>query len=118
MKAQRIRQGEFDPEKSDGCTVISIPYNWLTGKPLLFRECCIEHDRAYWYGGTRSERKAADAALRDCVAGHDHKILAWIMWIGVRIFGSPRSLLPFRWARKVTIVEGLARGYAAGTSKE
>lgn len=107
----RIRHGEFDPANSDGCTLLSKPYQWLTGKQLSFRECCIEHDRAYWYGGTKSERKTADDTLRDCVKGHGHTILAWIMWIVVRIMGSPRSPLPFRWRRNVTILQGMTQGY-------
>ena len=96
-----------------------VPMSAQSGGPVARMVITTGLDaQAYWYGGTRSQRKDADDALRDCVASHGHKILAWIMWIGVRIFGSPRSLLPFRWARKVTIVEGLARGYAAGTSKK
>lgn len=112
------REGEFNPEKSDGCTLIGKPYKWITGKDLSFKSCCIEHDRAYWYGGTRGQRRDADEALRDCVIDHGHLIIAWIMWTAVRIFGSPRSPFHFRWAHKFSIVEGMTRGYAAGTPKE
>lgn len=118
MASHKFREGEFNPENSDGCTLIGKPYKWLTGKELSFKAFCIEHDKAYWYGGTKGQRSDADAALRDGVISHGHLILGWVMWGVVRIFGSPRSPLHFRWARKVTILEGMARGYAAGTSEE
>ena len=49
--------GELRPFTSDGCSVfpdgtISQSRKWL--------KCCVEHDKAYWLGGTYAERLAAD----------------------------------------------------------
>lgn len=119
--SHKIRDGEFNPENSDGCTIISKPYNWLTGKQLPFRHCCIEHDRAYWYGGTKQQRRDADRTLQTCVASYGGFCVpwSWVMWIAVRIFGSPRSpFVRYRWARRVTILEAMMKGYRAGQDKD
>lgn len=102
---RRIKIGPFVPENSDGCTVLSWPYNKLTGKQLPFRQCCVVHDEAYWYGGTKRQRKDADLLLMHCVAEHGKtfvgKILYWVlsrvMYVGVRIGGSPKIGVPWRW---------------------
>jgi hypothetical protein len=61
--------------------------------------CCIEHDLAYWKGGTAIERLAADEALRSCVTtSTGDQILAEAMYQGVRMGGAPYSLTPYRWA--------------------
>ena len=54
--------------------------------------CCVQHDMAYWKGGTESERLAADEALRDCVieTTGNHE-LAEAMFLGVRFGGVPTS---------------------------
>jgi hypothetical protein len=39
---------------SDGCTMFPDG---------CWREACVEHDRAYYYGGTDDERRAADLKL-------------------------------------------------------
>ena len=84
----RIMPPEF---KSDGCTLFP------DGN---YRDCCVEHDKAYYFGGTLKERRAADDRLYECVKaknGSHSKIIAGIMWLGVRIGGV--SFLPtsFRW---------------------
>ena len=113
----KVRDGHWTPEKSDGCTIISKPYNWLTGKQLPFRDCCLSHDKDYWYGGPKHLRTESDKRFRECVAAHGYPILAWIFWVAIRIGGSPRLPLPWRWARHVTIIEGALKGYAAGNSE-
>lgn len=112
----RVRYGEFDPANSDGCTLISWFYKYILRckDPVPFVHCCIEHDRAYWYGGTSEQRLAADKALRDCVLAMGYKGWAWFMYFGVRVFGSPRLPFKWRWAHRVTIIEGMVRGYSAG----
>jgi hypothetical protein len=96
----------FNPAKSDGCTFMSWPYKQITGKNLPFRDCCISHDEDYWYGGTKQQRRVSDDKLRDCVYKHNRgtvvsKITYWlisrIMWIAVRVGGSPKSGLSIRW---------------------
>lgn len=77
--------------ESDGCTM--FPDGDC-------RDCCVEHDKDYFLGGSLKERRASDKRLFLCVkaktSGH-RKILAPLMWLGVRIGGV--SFLPtrFRW---------------------
>lgn len=78
-------------KKSDGCTLIPDgPY----------RPCCVEHDRAYFAGGSSKERRKADKRLYQCVRktpGVANKLVAAFMWIGVRIGGVSFLPTPFRW---------------------
>ena len=76
------------PFKSDGCSLFPDG-NW--------GGCCVEHDRAYWQGGTAAERKAADQALRECVKQKGYPILAQLMYVGVRVGGHHLLPTPWRW---------------------
>ena len=87
--------GQNSPERvmpddfvSDGCSMFP------DGD---YRDCCVVHDKAYYFGGTRSERLAADNKLYQCVRSKGHKYIAPTMWLGVRLGGV--SFLPttFRW---------------------
>lgn len=62
-----------------------------------YRNCCVEHDKAYYFGGTKAERKAADKELKACVRAKGHKYLAPMMYLGVRIGGVAWLPTPFRW---------------------
>jgi hypothetical protein len=93
---------------SDGC---SGGMSWLwwsaTGKPPPWEGCCVVHDFAYWQGGTRADRRAADRALRRCLiatareyalAGHAVVwCIAWLMWAAVRVGGGPYLPWHYRW---------------------
>jgi len=93
---------------SDGCSG-GMSWNWraLSGAPPPWEGCCVAHDLAYWQGGTRADRRAADRALRRCVIAKagDYALigqclitaLAWIMWATVRLFGGPYLPWRFRW---------------------
>ena len=83
--------------KSDGCT------GWFDG---FWVDCCEDHDKDYWKGGTKKERKLSDKRLRKCV--HDRVYLKYnglaafvwsnMMYIGVRILGAPwLPLMNARW---------------------
>ena len=102
---------EFDPEKhSDGCsggmsaTYASLP-SWIHarfGEALPWRHCCVEHDRAYYYGGSRELKIAADERLKECVAekmGEDSVglLLSSAMRLAVHIGGQPYFATPYRW---------------------
>ena len=86
-------------------TAKPIPANFQSDGCSLFpdgdyRDCCVEHDRAYFDGGSWTLRWRADKKLYRCVAakkGFEHKLIAPVMWAGVRVFGV--SFLPtsFRW---------------------
>lgn len=102
---------EFDPDKhSDGCSGgMSAGYARLSpeireqiGETLPWRECCVAHDRAYYYGGSRAEKLAADEALKACVArilGDElvGVLLGSAMQIAVTIGGLPYFATPYRW---------------------
>jgi hypothetical protein len=61
-------------------------------------DCCKAHDHAYWKGGTREERLAADRKLRECVIQQGGSpLLGSLMFTGVRIFGIGWLPTPFRW---------------------
>ena len=85
-KPMHVRR--LKPFVSDGCSLFPDG-DW--------RDCCVEHDRAYHKGGTGQERLAADRALRRCVAARGHPVVAWIMYRGVRLGGLSVLPTPFRW---------------------
>ncbi len=74
--------------KTDGCS-------WFPDGN--YRDCCVEHDKSYYFGGPLKERKKADKILYDCVKSKKGKIFASAMWIGVRIGGVSFLPTPFRW---------------------
>ncbi|MBI4843961.1 MAG: hypothetical protein HY809_06525 [Nitrospirae bacterium] len=74
--------------KSDGCSY------WPDGD---WEECCVRHDVIYWQGGTRSERRIADANLKACVSETGHPVAADLMHWGVRIGGVWWLPTSFRW---------------------
>ncbi len=73
---------------SDGCSCFPDG-NWL--------ECCNQHDKLYQQGGSPIQRKSADIGLLCCVAGKGHPIIAFIMYLGVRVAGLSWLPTPFRW---------------------
>ena len=90
---------------TDGCSL--FPDGDVVGT-LQWRDCCVNHDKAYWRGGTAKERLHADAKLRDCVQTHsDRTAQATLMYWGVRIGGTPWLPTRFRWAYGW----GYGRGY-------
>jgi hypothetical protein len=76
------------PFTTDGCS-LSPNGRWT--------ECCVVHDMAYWCGGPAALRKAADQSLRACVKNHGSPLYANLMYIGVRLGGSPWLPFPWRW---------------------
>jgi len=82
------------PFTSDGCS--SFP-NGTYKQDELWLECCTEHDRSYWQGGTYADRLEADKALRMCVKEVGEPEIALLMLAGVRVGGSPLWPTAFRW---------------------
>jgi len=77
--------------KSDGCSMFPDGSYW---------ECCVEHDKAYYVGGSWRERLSADNKLFNCVADKDgvhHKLVAPLMWLGVRVGGVGFLPTRIRW---------------------
>ena len=61
---------------SDGCS--GVP-DWL---PIVgsMLDCCIEHDRAYYYGGTWEDKQRADRAFRKCIADKGCYLCKAVAW--------------------------------------
>ena len=74
--------------KGDGCTAFP------DGD---YADCCLAHDKDYFRGGTKEERLASDNRLYDCVLAKGHKIIAPMMWLGVRIGGPEFLGASFSW---------------------
>ncbi len=98
------------PFTTDDCS--GHVYKTLSGNDPPWKGCCVEHDRAYWMGGTAKQRKVADKALRACVrtkaeqaflkqgdspavAKYKAIALAYGVYRTVRVTGHP--LLPYSW---------------------
>ena len=81
--AEIVEQQEADSTEfvSDGCT-------WFPDGN--YYDCCEAHDREYFSGGSWKERWRSDKKLFQCVAAKPkfyNKLIAPIMWLGVRTFG-------------------------------
>jgi hypothetical protein len=80
---------------SDGCSLFP-DRSLISAKDWC--ECCVEHDLAYWQGGTEEQRLKADEQLRACVlAKTDDALLADAMFKGVRMGGSPWFYNWYHW---------------------
>jgi len=86
--------GDLKPFKSDGCS--SFPNGTISQKSLWLK-CCVDHDKAYWAGGTYEKRKKADAELMACVKNVGEPEIAQLMLAGVRVGGTPYLPTTFRW---------------------
>ena len=80
---------------SDGC---SLFVDGTFKDRELWKGCCVEHDVAYWKGGTADERKAADLKFRECIRKTTgDEALALLMYEAVRAGGSPHFPTWYRW---------------------
>lgn len=102
---------ELKPFESDGCS--AFPNGTFTQKNLWL-DCCVEHDKAYWQGGTVAQRAGADQQLKSCVVGVDQPWIGNLMLAGVRVGGLPYWPTPFRWGFGWPYM----RGYEALTEEE
>ncbi len=99
------------PFTSDGCSL--FPDGTLKHKQLWL-DCCTQHDKAYWAGGTYQQRQQADTALKQCVTQVGEPHIAQLMLAGVRVGGSPYWPTQFRWGYGWPF----GRGYQALTDDE
>lgn len=74
--------------KGDGCTAFP------DGD---YADCCLAHDKDYFRGGTAAERRASDDRLYQCVRAKGHKMIAPMMWLGVRALGFEFLGASFSW---------------------
>ena len=85
---------DIKPFTTDGCSffpdgTFEVSVKW--------KHCCIAHDFAYWKGGTYIEREHADDDLQRCVSNLGEENISALMWLGVRIGGSPNFSTSYRW---------------------
>lgn len=85
---------ELKPFTTDGCSAFP---DGTFNQQSLWVECCIQHDIAYWKGGTYEERLKADKKLEACVTDIGQPGIASIMLNGVRAGGSPYFPTSYRW---------------------
>ena len=78
------------PNPKDGCSCVPDINEKI-------RACCDAHDVAYWYGGTKQQRKQADHEFRQCAKDAGHPFIAGLYYIGVRMGGVPWLPTPYRW---------------------
>ena len=82
------------PFTSDGCSY--FPDGTLKNN-TKWLNCCVEHDKSYWKGGTKAERQKADDALKTCVKEVGYPHIAKLMYLGVRLGGSAKYDTSYKW---------------------
>lgn len=103
----------IDDFSFDGCS--SIAPEGTPSDPALWCECCLEHDIAYWQGGTYTDRLHADEQLRSCVAEKSQcPALGELYYLGVRAGGSPYFYTSYRWGYGFDF----GRGYKSLSAQE
>ncbi len=80
----------------DGCSSIAPEGTpWDTN---MWCDCCLTHDKAYWGGGSWSDRRNADLDLMNCVSEKSGSpALGLAYYLGVRVGGSPYFNTEYRW---------------------
>jgi len=97
---------------TDGCSL--FPDGTIADR-TLWCDCCLQHDIAYWQGGTEAQRLQADEQLKTCVAAKTHDpVLAQTMFLGVRAGGQPVFPNWYRWGYGWPY----GRGYTALSAEE
>lgn len=92
--AQSTYKNKLNDFSSDGCSM--SPDGIIIGQ-TQFVGCCVEHDIAYWRGGTRLEKLAADRKLKQCVREKSNVLVAEIYYRGVRMGGLEDLPTAFHW---------------------
>lgn len=88
-------QRGLKPFVSDGCSL--FPDQSFISR-TRWCGCCLQHDVAYWRGGSEAQREEADKALRECITEKtEDEILANVMYEAVRVGGSPYFPNWYRW---------------------
>ncbi len=83
------------PFSTDGCSL--FPDGTFSDNDK-WQDCCIEHDIAYWEGGTEQDRLDADLELKRCIFERTgDAMLAQTVYDSVRAWGSPIFSAWYRW---------------------
>ncbi|NVP18065.1 hypothetical protein HUU51_05105 [Candidatus Gracilibacteria bacterium] len=99
-----ITQFSSNSEKTK-LTYTSIPETFVFDGCSMFPDgnyldCCTNHDKTYYFGGTYIDRFRSDNELFSCVYSKGNilnKFLAPTMWVGVRLGGAPIFPTSYRW---------------------
>ena len=83
-----MKLAKWRDEFSDGC---SVPWwiKWVFPDSEETCQCCIQHDKAYYYGGSREDRRKADLACFKCWLDTMHPARAFARWVAIRLGGHP-----------------------------
>jgi hypothetical protein len=92
--APTVKSDSLKPFTTDGCSMFP---DGTYHQQSLWLNCCIQHDLAYWKGGTEQQRLAADQSLEQCVSQVGEPEIAKLMLAGVRVGGSPYFPTSYRW---------------------
>lgn len=76
-----------------------MSYLWkrITGREEPWQRDCIYHDKAYWKGGTKEDKKNADLCLGLAVFEMGYPWWAFLMYLIITVFGSGYLPFPWRW---------------------
>lgn len=78
----------YNPFTPNGCSgFMTRAWRFIVRHDPPWEGCCDQHDIAYSQGGDADDRRRADLQLRFCVDQNGHRYWAWVMWVGVRLFG-------------------------------
>lgn len=80
---------------SDGCSM--SPDGVVVLFSTAYVPCCVNHDMAYWQGGTKAEKLAADLILKECIKSKSNSFVAEIYYRGVRMGGGPNLPTSYHW---------------------
>jgi hypothetical protein len=92
--APTVKSDSLKPFTTDGCSMFP---DGTYHQQSLWLNCCIQHDLAYWKGGTEQQRLVADQSLEQCVSQVGEPEIAKLMLAGVRVGGSPHFPTSYRW---------------------
>lgn len=74
-------EATLKPFETDGCTMF---VDGTPKKPGLWRDCCVEHDMRYWFGGDKADMDKTDLRLKACVQDVAGSLWASLIYQGVR----------------------------------
>lgn len=98
-----VSRQTLHPFTTDECSASS---EGTTEDPHAWCSCCVEHDIAYWRGGKRSERSAADSNFKACITARGYPKRAILMHAAVRVWGSAYLPFPWRWGYGWPLMRG------------
>ncbi len=101
--SERRTLPKWDPATSDGCSALALGSNTLRRRinTWLFRKhpdatvACEAHDEAYYYGGSKEDRREADRVLDEAWKKVGVPIVVRALGAGaIRAFGGPGAKTP------------------------